>query len=142
MSNYIYSPSQNMIIPVALKQYYVDAGTWPDDPVEISDETAEEFSQQFPQGKTLSHDENNQPCWIELPPPTHEEQVEAAEHQRQQLLQEADEETADWRVELMLGDISEEDKEKLSAWMDYKKQVKAVDTSTAPDITWPTPPEV
>ncbi|EEC8210616.1 tail fiber assembly protein, partial [Escherichia coli] len=49
--------------------------------------------------------------------------------------------TADWRVELMLGDISSTDKEKLSAWMDYKKEVKAVDTSTAPEISWPELPE-
>jgi len=68
--------------------------------------------------------------------------VEAAKQQRQQLLLKADEVTADWRVELMLGDISDEDKAKLSAWMDYKKEVKAVDTSTAPDVSWPAQPEV
>ncbi|EFO2618302.1 phage tail protein, partial [Escherichia coli] len=28
------------------------------------------------------------------------------------------------------------------AWMDYKKEVKAVDTSTAPEISWPELPEV
>ncbi|EFO2618513.1 phage tail protein, partial [Escherichia coli] len=27
------------------------------------------------------------------------------------------------------------------AWMDYKKEVKAVDTSTAPEISWPELPE-
>ena len=43
---------------------------------------------------------------------------------------------------LILGDISSTDKEKLSAWMDYKKEVKAVDTSTAPEISWPELPEV
>jgi hypothetical protein len=40
----------------------------------------------------------------------------------------------------MLGDISNEDKAKLSSWMDYKKEVKAVDTSTAPDVSWPVKP--
>ncbi|AMO48430.1 putative tail fiber assembly protein [Enterobacter sp. FY-07] len=40
----------------------------------------------------------------------------------------------------MLGDISESDKTKLSAWMDYKSEVKAVDISTAPNVTWPVKP--
>ncbi|MDS0578198.1 tail fiber assembly protein [Escherichia coli] len=41
----------------------------------------------------------------------------------------------------MLGDISDEDKAKLSEWMAHKKAVKAVDTSTAPDVIWPEQPE-
>ncbi|WP_369833111.1 tail fiber assembly protein [Cronobacter malonaticus] len=68
--------------------------------------------------------------------------IAQSENQRAQLLATADDVTADWRVELMLGDISDEDKAKLSAWMDYKKEVKAVDTSTAPDVSWPAQPEV
>lgn len=64
-----------------------------------------------------------------------------AQNLRKQLLVTADNVTADWRVELMLGDISHEYKEKLSAWMAYKREVKAVDISTAPDITWPRQPE-
>ena len=41
----------------------------------------------------------------------------------------------------MLGDISEENKKKLSSWMAYKTAVKAVDVTTAPDINWPAQPE-
>ncbi|HBA8350087.1 TPA: tail fiber assembly protein, partial [Escherichia coli] len=33
--------------------------------------------------------------------------------------------------------ISDGDKESLIAWVQYIKAVQAVDTSTAPDITWP-----
>ena len=118
-----------------------DSPEIPEDSTEISYEIYIEFAGiAWPEGKTLGADSSGMPAWVDAPPPTHEEEVEAAEQQCQQLLLKADEVTADWRVELMLGDISEEDKEKLSAWMDYKKQVKAVDTSTAPDITWPTPP--
>ncbi len=79
MNSYVFSPSQNMIIPLAQKQLYVDAGTWPDDVIAISEETAEEFNQQFPIGKTLSHDENSQPCWVDIPPPTHDELIAMAE---------------------------------------------------------------
>lgn len=56
-------------------------------------------------------------------------------------MSQADAITSDWRVELVLGDISIEDKEKLSAWMKYKKVVEAVDVATAPDVNWPVQPQ-
>ena len=87
--------------------------------------------------KLITSDENGLPV---LKSPVID-YVARAENQRMQLLAHADNVTADWRVELMLGDISSTDKEKLSAWMDYKKEVKAVDTSTAPEISWPELPE-
>ncbi|WP_343121501.1 tail fiber assembly protein [Escherichia coli] len=95
----------------------------------------------WPEGKMLGADSTGLPAWVDAPPPTHEEQIAAAEQYRQQRLQQIDEVTADWRVELMLGDISDEDKAKLSEWMAHKKAVKAVDTSTAPDVIWPELPE-
>ena len=88
-------------------------------------------------GKLITSDENGLPV---LKSPVID-YVARAENQRMQLLAHADNVTADWRVELMLGDISSTDKEKLSAWMNYKKEVKAVDTSTAPEISWPELPE-
>ena len=56
-------------------------------------------------------------------------------------MSQADAITSDWRVELVLGDISIEDKEKLSAWMKYKKAVEAVDVATAPNVSWPVQPQ-
>lgn len=67
-------------------------------------------------------------------------QISAAEQERQALLAQANAMTADWRTELALGSIDDEDKAKLTAWMKYIKAVKAVDTSTAPDIIWPERP--
>lgn len=72
----------------------------------------------------------------------HTGDVETAERSRQALLTKADEITADWRILLLLGDITDSDKTKLSAWMAYKAAVKAVDVSTAPDVSWPAEPEV
>lgn len=76
-----------------------------------------------------------------VPEPTPEEQRAAAEQFRDGLLQNANKVTADWRTELALGIISDEDKEKLIKWMQYIKDVKAVDVSTAPEILWPDKPE-
>ncbi|MCU6445617.1 tail fiber assembly protein [Escherichia coli] len=66
--------------------------------------------------------------------------VKAADQQKAALLTEAQETISFWQTELQLGIISDEDKASLIAWMNYIKAVQAVDTSKAPDITWPTPP--
>ncbi len=87
--------------------------------------------------KLITSDENGLPV---LKSPVID-YVARAENQRMQLLAHADNVTADWRVELMLGDISSTDKEKLSALDELQKEVKAVDTSTAPEISWPELPE-
>lgn len=140
MTTYQFSPSENVILPLDLKELYLKAGTWPVDAIDITDAQATEFMGDPPEGKKREAGSNGAPEWVDIPPPTHDEEVEAAEQHRQQLLREIDEVTADWRVELMLGDISDEDKDKLSEWMEYKKMVKAVDSSTAPAVTWPTEP--
>ncbi|AIR06347.1 tail assembly protein [Cedecea neteri] len=67
--------------------------------------------------------------------------ISEAELKRQAFLSEANRVTADWRTELTLGIISSADKEMLTAWMEYTKAVKAINTSTAPDIEWPIAPD-
>lgn len=78
---------------------------------------------------------------ISNPPPTHNELVAQADAKKTCLLDEANVITADWRTELALGIISNGDKAKLTAWMQYIRDVKAVDTSTAPNMEWPIRPE-
>lgn len=76
------------------------------------------------------------------PPPTHEELIQSAEFERERLLKHADDVMLDWRTELMLGEISHANKAKLSAWLAYKNEVKAVDVTTDPEhINWPVQPE-
>jgi hypothetical protein len=76
-----------------------------------------------------------------VPEPTQAEQIAIAEQYKAGLLQTANKITADWRTELVLGIISDDDKAKLILWMQYIKAVKAVDVSTAPDIDWPEEPQ-
>lgn len=140
MNNFIFSPSENAFYPVALKYSYEASKTWPDDGISVNDAIFSEFTSIPPDGKYRSVGEGGMPVWVELPPPTHEDLNEIAEQQREALIGQADETTADWRVMLMLGEISDADKAKLLAWMDYKKALKAVDISTAPDVIWPIPP--
>lgn len=65
-----------------------------------------------------------------------------AENQKQWLMDNASMTISNWKAELELGIISDEDKESLKAWLLYIKQLKAVDTSVAPKITWPEKPSL
>lgn len=79
--------------------------------------------------------------WVTDTEAQHAEEVAAAEQQKTALLVEAKATISLWQTELQLGVISDEDKASLIAWVNYIKAVQAVDTSTAPDITWPDKPE-
>jgi len=77
---------------------------------------------------------------------TSEEWQEKAESLRQSLLKEAGDVTSDWRTELQLGIISDEDKEILIEWMAYIKALKALNLSSISNeagfeaFTWPCKP--
>ena len=139
--SYLFSASENAFYPTSLQHLYVDAGTWPEDGVEVSDEMFLVYSAMPPPGK-IRGVIKGMPAWTDMPPPTREELIAIAEQVRQQLLAHADAVMLDWRTELMLGEISDANRTKLSAWLAYKNEVKAVDVTIAPErITWSTPPE-
>ncbi|EOZ6413764.1 tail fiber assembly protein [Cronobacter turicensis] len=45
-----------------------------------------------------------------------------------------------WPSRLMLGRLNEQEQVAFTTWLDYLEALEAVDTSRAPDITWPQPP--
>lgn len=70
--------------------------------------------------------------------------AEMAENKRQTLLSEAKNATSDWRTELQLSIISDEDKARPSDWMIYIKAVDVLqvkDEETFDKIEWPLKPE-
>lgn len=79
--------------------------------------------------------------WITDTAAQHSAAVAEANTKKSALLDEANAATADWRTELALGIISDSDKTKLIAWMAYIRDVKATDTSTAPNVAFPSKPE-
>ncbi|HIH5001050.1 tail fiber assembly protein [Citrobacter sp. 50677481] len=142
MNTYIYSASTNMFYPLKLKSNYISAGTWPGDAVDIEDDVVSVFNGTPPEGKMRVAGEDGLPAWADIPPPTHEELIAAAEQVRQQLLAHADATMLDWRTELMLGELSDANRARLSAWLAYKNDVKAADVTTDPEhVNWPVPPE-
>lgn len=100
----------------------------------------------YPEGTTIlapatPYDKWNGSEWVTDTEAQHTADVEAAEQQKAALLLEAQATTSFWQTEFQLGIISDEDKASLIAWVNYAKAVQAVDTSKAPDITWPDKPE-
>jgi len=63
--------------------------------------------------------------------------TERHESERTQLLANSATVTEDWRAEASIGEITDEDKETLKAWLAYNKAVKA----TAVGEEWPPVPE-
>ncbi len=86
------------------------------------------------------YDKWNGKKWVTDADAKHAADVAAADQQKKSLLGAASAEISDWKAELELGMISDEDKASLVALLAYIKTLKAVDTSTAPEITWPTQP--
>lgn len=134
----LFSPSLNAFYQPAWKKDYVQAGDWPDDLIEVEEAVFVEFTS--PKEGYVRTVVDGLPAWDEAPPLTHEEQVNTAENTKQQLLYAAKQQITGWQTDLLLGDISDEDREKLIIWRNYIRKLEAIDTSKAPDIKWPTQP--
>ena len=141
MKNYLWSPSKNAFIPAGMVEDYRSAGWDIDELILVADSVFAEYSATPPDGKIRGISATGLPEWTDAPQLTTDEQIALAERKRQTLLTQANEITADWRTELSLGIIDDDDKTQLTAWMKYIKAVKAVDISSAPDVNWPFRPE-
>lgn len=141
MNAYYYSPSKNKFYPLCLKDKYEAAGSWPTDGIRVNEEVFELFSKP-PLGKVMAPGSDGMPSFCDAPPPTRDEQIAEAERRRSELLAHADTVTADWRTELALGEITDDDRATLSAWMAYKRDVKAINAEDAivPGFSWPLMP--
>ncbi|EJB5576283.1 tail fiber assembly protein [Citrobacter freundii] len=130
-----YSPSLNGFL---LEQTAGDYSG--NDLIEVSQQEYEEFC--AGRSDKIMQPGTNGPVWADTPPPTRQQRLDYAERYRSSLLAHADAVTADWRTELALSEISDEDKTQLSAWMAYKRQVKAVsaEAAIADGFQWPALP--
>lgn len=144
MSNYVYSPSLNLFYDAELEEEYKDANAWPEDGVFVSDEVFLTFSGSAPEGKERVCGEDNLPSWRDIPPPTYEELVAEADADKQSRIEQANDyiNSKQWPGKAVMGRLKDAEKEQYNAWLDYLDALEAVDTTSAPDIEWPTPPEV
>ena len=116
--------------------------TWPQDAVLLTDgEVSQFWKQTAPDGKTIGST-NGRPAWVDLPAPTHEDMVAAAEQQKSALKAAVDAEIA-WRQDAVDAEIATaEETAALAEWKKYRVLLMRVDTSKAPVIEWPTQPDV
>ncbi|TNL10074.1 phage tail protein [Kosakonia cowanii] len=133
------------------KIYYYDRSFYtpsvhaviPEGAVEITPERHAKFAGvAWPRGRMLGTGADGGPAWVDAPPPTRDEQVDAAERKKRSLLAEAMTTVSLWQTELLLGSICDADRASLEAWVAYIKAVQSVDTSEAPepDFVWPDRP--
>lgn len=87
------------------------------------------------------HDKWDGEKWVTDTEAQHSAAVEAAEAQRQSLIDTAMASISLVQLKLQAGrKLTEEETNRLNAVLDYLDALEAVDTSTAPDINWPIPP--
>ena len=68
-----FSKTTKGFYPLALKQKYVSAGTWPADAVELTEEEIQTYQgKNAPEGKKLGS-VGGRPAWVDLPSPTPEQ---------------------------------------------------------------------
>lgn len=139
--NYAFSARHNAFFPIADLNDYRCAGWVLDDIKPVSDDTFVEFSSLKPSGKIRVADDLGMPAWVDIPPKSHDELVQIAESEKNELITAALQTISLWQTQLQLGMISNSNKQKLIEWMEYIEAVKAVDTNTAPHIILPAQPE-
>ncbi|MBS9443322.1 tail fiber assembly protein [Photorhabdus heterorhabditis] len=138
--NYVFSASNKAFYPLSLQQDYIETGSWPNDPVPVTDDIFNEFSGIPPTGKIRSSGEDGLPCWEDIPPPTQEELISIAEIQRKQFISLANKKITPLTDAVELDIATDEEMLSLKEWKKYRVMLNRVDTSKAPDIDWPIAP--
>ncbi|AUZ66618.1 tail fiber assembly protein [Citrobacter amalonaticus] len=142
MNNYFYSASENGFVDGDKKEVYERAGTWPTDAVEVDAATFVEFTGLPPDGKVRIAGDDGMPAWGDVPAKSQAEMVAEAEETRQQLVDTAMQSVSTIQLKLQVGrTLTDAEATKLNIVLDYIDAVNAIDTTSAPDINWPVPPE-
>lgn len=142
MNQYYWSASTNAFYAVALREQYEASGSLPSDITDIDDSVASVFMGMPPAGKERGIGADNMPAWSDVPLPSQAQLVSQADVKKAELRAAADSEIA-WRQDAVDAAIAtDEETATLAEWKKYRVLLMRVDTSAAPDIEWPTQPEV
>jgi len=93
---------------------------------------------------STAYDEWNSKKWVTDTDAEHAAAVTAANAEKKARIDAANDYMNDrqWPGKVALGRLKDEEKAQYILWLDYLDALEAVDTSSAPDINWPTAPEV
>ncbi|KYP88514.1 hypothetical protein WB91_17360 [bacteria symbiont BFo1 of Frankliniella occidentalis] len=138
---YFYSAKNNAFYPDVLRDEYEQAGSWPDDLVEISDVAYNALFAGQSAGKVITLGDNGRPVLTDPPPPTNEQLVAQANSRIKSLMAQATTAIAPLQDAEDLGIQTNEEAAMLKAWKTYRvllSRVKPEDEK----INWPEMPQV
>lgn len=144
MNAYVYSAKSNAFFPVEFLEQYESNGWDLSDVVEVDDQIALQYIGDAPVGKVRIAGKDGYPTWGNAPEPTHEELTAEAEAEKQRLIDGANSymNGKQWSGKAAIGRLKGDELAQYNLWLDYLDALAAVDTSSAPDINWPVPPEM
>ncbi|AXZ12088.1 tail fiber assembly protein [Klebsiella pneumoniae] len=130
-----YSPGVNAFYSID-----INGTSIPEDAVEITDEAWLDLLKQQSEGKVIGAGENGIPVANDAPPLTSAQLIEIAESQKASLMAQATVTIAPLQDAVDLDKATDSEKTQLTAWKKYRVLLNRVNTSMAPDITWPYKP--
>lgn len=136
-----YSATTHGFYPYSLFGDYVKAGNMPGDLIEITERWYAYLLEGQIGGKIIIPNEFGSPVLSDPPQPTKDELIAAAEIQKQHLLASATTAVAPLQDAVDLGMATETEIAGLQEWKKYRVLLSRIDTSTAPDIDWPSLPD-
>ncbi len=138
MINIYFSPSKSAFYREDYKELHEMSGSWPADLIPVSTETYLEFTGDNPAGKIMQY-LDGEFSWV-----NDKSSVDTALMIKSNKTSAAIRTISIWQTKLSLGRISDDEKVKLNAWLDYIEELEAIDPNSVEDsstIQWPTAPE-
>lgn len=135
MDDVIYfSAKENTFFFESMKEAYIQTGYWPDDLVLVSEDVYKQFALDKPSpGKVRTAGQDGAPVWADIPV----NHIAEAEIQRTALMAEATAKIDYYAAAQEDNDITETELAAFSALKKYRAELRRLDISAAPDITWP-----
>ncbi|EDJ5351604.1 tail fiber assembly protein [Salmonella enterica] len=126
-----------------MREVYEASDSWPIKYIEVGESVFTEFSASPPVGKIRGTGDDGMPAWVDIPPPTQAEIIVEAEREKQRRIDAANEfmNSKQWPGKAAIGRLMGDELAQYNLWLDYLDALEAVETSRAPDINWPVPPE-
>lgn len=135
----LWSAKNNAFFPSDMVSTYEAAGWVLDDTIEATDDMIV-YQGASPAGKIRTAGADGMPAWSDIPAPTAEESQAQAIAAKASMKSVADSEIA-WRQDAVdAGIATDTETAELAAWKKYRILLMRIDTSTAPNITWPVAP--
>ncbi|EFC1893158.1 TPA: tail fiber assembly protein [Escherichia coli] len=136
MDRYFYSQKENV--------FFTDLNKAPSDAVEITTDEWLSLLDGQDNGMKIVSNQEGYPVLTEQPPLSKENLIALAELKKGKLINEANEHmnSRQWPGKAAIGRLKGEELAQYNLWLDYLDALELVDTSSAPDIEWPTPPAV